>query len=166
MSKRGPKKTPTNILKLRGSQRANDRPKNEPKPKQGMPKPPELIKNSPKAMEEWYRKAQMLYEQGTLTMIDDTALGIYCLTYSLASEALEACKDQGTGKMKLINKTAKGNSIQNPALGIYRTALRDMMKFAAEFGMTPSGRTGINVPEKQTKKQTSAQKWLAKQPGA
>jgi len=164
MGKRGPKKTPTNILKLRGSRRAEDRPKNQPKPKQGMPKPPDFLQG--KALEEWYRKAQMLYEQGTLTLIDDTALGAYCLAYGLMCEALELCQNKKTGKMNLIAKTVNGNFVQYPALGIYRTALRDMMKFAAEFGMTPTGRTGINIPEKQTKKQTSAQKWLAKQSGA
>ncbi|HUX80263.1 MAG TPA: phage terminase small subunit P27 family [Alphaproteobacteria bacterium] len=164
MGKRGPKRTLTHILEQRGSPRAKDRAKNEPKPKLGMPKPPEFLQG--KALEEWYRKAQLLYDQGTLTLIDDTALGAYCLAYGLMCEALEICQNQETGKMKLIQETVNGNFVQYPALGIYRTALRDMVKFAAEFGMTPTGRTGINVPQQQTEKQTSAQKWLAKQTGA
>jgi P27 family predicted phage terminase small subunit len=161
MGKRGPKKIPTNILKLRGSQRANDRPKNEPKPKQGMPEPPKFLQGN--ALEEWYRKAQLLYEQGTLTLIDDMALGAYCLAYGLMCEALELCRNTKTGKMNLIAKTVNGNYVQYPALGIYRTALKDMIRFAADLGMTPSGRTGINVAVVSNKKQTQAEKWLAKQ---
>ena len=163
MGKRGPKKMPTNILKLRGSRRADDRPKNEPQPEQGIPAPPEFLQG--KALEEWHRKAPMLYDQGTLTLIDDMTLAAYCLSYQLTCEALELCQNPTTKKMNLIAKTTNGNFIPYPALSIYKTALRDMVKFAAEFGMTPSARTGINVVDRKERR-TSAQKWLAKQKNA
>ena len=160
MGKRGPKKTPTNILRLRGSRRADDRPKNEPQPRRGMPEPPDYLQGE--ALAEWHRKAELLYEQGTLTLVDDTILAAYCLAYELMLVALEECRKEGQDKLKIITKTVNCNTIQFPALGVYRTALKDMIKFAAELGMTPSGRTGINVPDK-VERRTSAQKWLAKQ---
>ena len=160
MGKRGPKKTPTNILKLRGSERAKDRPKNEPIPKQGMPQPPEFLGGE--ALAEWGRKAPLLYEQGTLTLIDDTALAAYCEAYALYVEALDECYDVELGRTRMLVKRANGDEVKNPVLLILNRARSQMIKLAAEFGMTPSGRTGINVPKPKTKKETKAQKWLLK----
>jgi len=40
-------------------------------------------------------------------------------------------------------KTSNGNAIQNPLVGTANKAAADMMRYAAEFGMTPSARTRI-----------------------
>ena len=42
-------------------------------------------------------------------------------------------------------KTTNGNAIQNPLVGTANKAATDMVRFAAEFGMTPSARSRINV---------------------
>jgi phage terminase small subunit len=42
----------------------------------------------------------------------------------------------------LLIKTSNSNAIQNPFVGIANTAAAAMVRFAAEFGMTPSARAG------------------------
>lgn len=158
MGKRGPKKLPTNILILRGSRRVEDRPKNEPKPRQGMPNPPEILKGE--ALDEWNRKAPLLYEQGTLTLIDNSALAAYCISWALMCAALKLCEED-----KLIETAKNGSPKKSPIVSILRGAYNDMVRLAAEFGMTPSGRANINVPIEHKDKLTEAQQWIAKQNG-
>jgi P27 family predicted phage terminase small subunit len=50
-------------------------------------------------------------------------------------------KDQLTGGLMI--KTSNGNAIQNPLVGTANKAAADMMRYAAEFGMTPSARSRI-----------------------
>ena len=52
-------------------------------------------------------------------------------------------KDQLTGGLMI--KTSNGNAIQNPLVGTANKAASDMMRYAAEFGMTPSARTRIET---------------------
>ena len=162
MGKRGPKKTPTNILKLRGSRRADDRPKNEPQPERGMPKPPKDLDGL--ALEHWFSIAPMLHEQGTLTLIDATALAAFCDAFANYQQLKIECR-VGRSKLVLMLKAKSGNMYPNPLFGMMKSARAEMCRLAAEFGMTPSGRTGINVPDK-VERRTSAQKWLAKQKNA
>ena len=159
MGKRGPKKTPTNILKLRGSERAKDRQKNEPIPKQGMPKPPDWLDGE--GLKEWFKWAQLLYDQGTLTLIDANVLAYYCEAHADFLYAKELCRTRG-GKTAMVIKTTNGNMMTSPAYAIKRHAMALATKLAAELGMSPTGRTEINVPKPKTKEQTKAQKWVEK----
>lgn len=43
----------------------------------------------------------------------------------------------------LIIKTKSGNLIQNPLVGAANKAMADTVRYAAEFGMTPSARTRV-----------------------
>ena len=52
-----------------------------------------------------------------------------------------AQKDHLTGGLMI--KTTNGNAIQNPLVGTANKAAADMMRYAAEFGMTPSARSRI-----------------------
>ena len=40
----------------------------------------------------------------------------------------------------LTLSTSNGNLVQNPMVGTANTAMRDAMKYAAEYGLTPSSR--------------------------
>ena len=57
------------------------------------------------------------------------------------ASAKMAEKDQLTGGLMI--KTSNGNAIQNPLVGTANKAAADMMRYAAEFGMTPSARSRI-----------------------
>ena len=45
--------------------------------------------------------------------------------------------------MHVIVKTKSGNLIQNPLVGVANKAMADMVRYAAEFGLTPSARTRV-----------------------
>lgn len=92
------------------------------------------------ARKEWRRIAGPLHEAGLLKWVDQAALAGYCQAYARWKAAEETVAKSG-----LLIKTTKGNVIQNPAVGIANTALRDMLRIAKEFGMTPSARARIVV---------------------
>jgi P27 family predicted phage terminase small subunit len=48
-------------------------------------------------------------------------------------------------KSAVLIKGIHGNLVRNPALQIQRDASRTMLRFAQEFGLTPSARTQIEV---------------------
>ena len=45
----------------------------------------------------------------------------------------------------LMIKTTNGNAVQNPLVGTANRAMHEMMRYATEFGMTPSSRTRLST---------------------
>jgi P27 family predicted phage terminase small subunit len=113
--------------------------KREPKPAPELPSPPPEL--SAEALQEWKRIAPRLLRVGILTALDRTALAAYCQAYGRWIQAERIVKAEG----ELIVTTHHGNKIPHPALGIANRAMNDAVKFAAEFGMTPSGRSRVGV---------------------
>lgn len=100
------------------------------------------------ALEEWEVVSTALYHQGVLGDVDRAALAAYCQAYGRwrqAEEALEkmAARDQVT--FGLMIKTTNGNAVQNPLVGAANKAMADMVRYAAEFGMTPSSRARLSI---------------------
>jgi P27 family predicted phage terminase small subunit len=94
------------------------------------------------------KPATALYKIGLLSGVDRAALAAYCQAYARWVQAERAIaemakRDQLTGGLMI--KTTNGNAIQNPLVGTANKAATDMVRFAAEFGMTPSARSRINV---------------------
>ena len=90
--------------------------------------------------------ASWLHKIGLLSEVDRAALAAYAQAYGRWVQAERAIarmaeKDQLTGGLMI--KTSNGNAIQNPLVGTANKAASDMMRYAAEFGMTPSARTRI-----------------------
>jgi P27 family predicted phage terminase small subunit len=77
-----------------------------------------------------------------LTEVDLAAISVYCQSYGRWVEAEKLVKAKG-----LTTTTDKGNVIQRPEVGIANTAMRDIISFAKEFGMTPSSRSNIKVDD-------------------
>ena len=42
-------------------------------------------------------------------------------------------------------KTSNGNLVQNPLVGTANKAMSEMMRYAVEFGMTPSARSRVDA---------------------
>ena len=85
---------------------------------------------------------------GILTGVDRAALAAYCQAWGRwrqAERALAAMAalDPVTGALMI--KTKEGNAIQNPLVGVANKAMADMVRYAAEFGMTPSARTRVQA---------------------
>ena len=137
MGKRGPQKTPTHTLQLRGSQLAKDR-KGEPMPKKctGIPLKPRHLQDDGAL---FYKKvSKKLVNIGVLTVVDHEALVVMCEEYQQYKEADTLCKT-------LLIKTSNGNVIQNPAIGIRNKAREALKKSMSYFGMTPSSRASLSI---------------------
>lgn len=96
------------------------------------------------AKAEWKRMNVELHRLGLLTSVDRATFEAYCVSYGvyrLADERLRGlAKLDPTGNGALVVQTKAGNSIHNPIFSIRQKALADMVKYATEFGFTPSSR--------------------------
>lgn len=106
------------------------------------------------AREEWHRLAPALHADGRLTVRDSGAFAAYCSAYSRWRKAEEEVASE-----TLTITTKQGNAIQNPKVGIANAARRDMVRIAAEFGLTPSARA--RFANKGGKKDKVAAKFFA-----
>ncbi len=136
MSKRGPKPTPTAVLRLRGSWRANTRPA-EPRPQPSRPTCPAWLSRDAKL--EWKRVAPQLHRLGLLTQLDRAALAVYCESWSEWVEAKQVISKSGP-----VIAGPHGPR-RNPYVFIAARAAEQLLKWAAELGMTPSARSRVTV---------------------
>jgi P27 family predicted phage terminase small subunit len=143
---RGRKPSPTHLKLVKGN--PGKRPLNgsEPEPEAALPIPPTELCDD--ARIEWERVAAELHRIGVLTTIDRAALAAYCQAYGrwiVAERAIRkmAERDQLTGGLMI--KTTNGNAVQNPLVGTANKAMSDLVRYAAEFGMTPSARSRIHA---------------------
>lgn len=145
---RGRKPKPTHLRLVTGNAGKRSINKAEPKPKSRAPTPPKEL--TPEALAEWQRVSGELERCGLLSGIDRAALAAYCQAYGrwiTAERALAAMAERDTLSGALLIKTSNGNFIQNPLVGIANKAQSDMVRFAAEFGMTPSARSRVKADE-------------------
>src|SRR5665213_222100 len=142
----GRKPKPTHLKLVTGNPGKRALNLREPRPVPAIPVPPaELV---PEARQEWERVSVELHALGILTGIDRAALAAYCQAYGRWTQAEQAiarmaARDELTGGLMI--RTTNGNAIQNPLVGTANKAMADMVRYAAEFGMTPSARTRIEA---------------------
>lgn len=85
-----------------------------------------------------------------MTDVDRAALAAYCQAYGVWAQAERAInKLQVGGEVNgLLMKTTNGNVVQHALIGIANKARADVVRFAAEFGMTPSARSRVEANPK------------------
>lgn len=105
-------------------------------PPRGCPTPPGHL--TTEALEEWHRLAPDLYVAGVLTALDVAALAAYAQAYGLWRQA-----ETAMAGVELVHVTPRGNQIAHPLLNVARRARADMLRFAAELGLTPASRGRI-----------------------
>lgn len=81
-----------------------------------------------------------LERMGVVTVVDRAALAAYCQAWARWIDA-----EAQVAKLGTIVKTANGNLIQNPYLAVANRAMEQMTRLAAEFGMTPSSRSRVQI---------------------
>lgn len=140
---RGPKPKPAALRVIEGNPGKRPiRPMVE-MPRGTLPEPPAALNEL--ARQEWNRVAPGLHALRLLETVDVAALAAYCnawARWSLAESLIaEMAKTNQAGG--LMVKTTKGNVIQNPLVGTSNKAQADMVRYAAEFGMTPSARSRV-----------------------
>ena len=85
-----------------------------------------------------------------MTELDAGALAAYCQAYGRWVEAervIAIMAERDVQLRGLMIRSAKGNHVPNPLIWIANAAMKDMVRYAAEFGMTPSARSRIHVNE-------------------
>jgi P27 family predicted phage terminase small subunit len=144
---RGPRPTPTHLRVLRGN--PDKRPINRPEP---MPVVPIEIPPAPEyligyAREEWDRIAVELHRLNLLTIVDIQVLAAYCQAFKIwrtATEVFTAMAERDPVTLGLMIKATKtGTALQNPVYLTARQASNDMVRHAAEFGLSPAARARI-----------------------
>ena len=146
MGRRGPAPTPSSVLKLRGTLRA-DRTFDEPSPPPGIPNCPEWLTDEAKQV--WYQIAPRLAESGLLTMLDESALARYCTLWVRWKRSEDFIEENGdVFTVKDGNGTPRGVRAF-PQVNAANKLAATLTRIEAEFGMTPSGRSRIHVDVKQ-----------------
>jgi P27 family predicted phage terminase small subunit len=145
MAKTGRPPIPAYLKVLRGN--PDCRPIQEevqPEKPPSIPEPPVHLDQY--ACEEWKRISPECYHLRLLTTLDVQSLAAYCMAYSRWRTAEEILASIGARDPKTRGMLVKGSCdqpIQNPMLMIARTAAREMVRYAGEFGLTPAARARI-----------------------
>lgn len=139
MGKRGPAPSPTPLKIIKGEKPSRIN-RNEPKPDPSprAPSCPAWLSKDAKAV--WGSLAPQLHTKGVLTEWDRESFAVFC---EAVVHHREACKLVDSSAI-LIN-TPHGLT-KNPALQIVRDQASILRGFAQEFGLTPSSRSGIEMP--------------------
>jgi P27 family predicted phage terminase small subunit len=150
---RGRKPTPTALKVLRGNPGKRPINKQEPKPAPKVPDMPMWLSAEGKA--EWRRVVPELDGIGMLTKVDRAALAAYCAAWARLVEAERLIAK--FGHIVFVDPVEIGSDgdmpvfevrpASNPALREARAASQLVRQFCAEFGLTPSARTRISLPE-------------------
>ena len=144
MAIEGRKPKPTHLKLITGNPGKRRLPTDEIQPAVAFPMPPAHLCDDAKV--EWGRIGGELYALQLLTNVDSAVLAAYCQSYAVWKQATEAINTMAKSDQLtrgLMIKTTNGNAIQNPLVGTANKAAADMVRYAAEFGMTPSARTRL-----------------------
>jgi len=137
----GRRPTPTAQLKLRGSYRRDRHGQrdSEPSPPAKLPDRPRWLTGE--ARREWERLGPLLAEQGLLTEWDRSLFSMYCQEWKTY---VTVCRNLRTPEDCTV-LTTKGNVTQHPLVGLKNRTYQNLLRIAAEFGLSPSARTRLHV---------------------
>ncbi len=159
MGKRGPKPTPTAVLKLRGSTLVTGRREAaEVQGPAGTPDAPEWLDQEARAA--WDRVVPLLEGMGVLTRIDGHALARYCRLWSRWRRAEAFIEEKGemyplrddAGKVKYFQ--------QWPQVAVANKLAQQLTRLEGEFGMTPSARSRIQLVPAADERRTDKSKYF------
>jgi len=161
MATTGPKPKPTALKLVTGNPGKRALPKNEAVVALSEPTPPAFLCDDAKV--EWGRVCSALYAAGLMTELDRAALAAYAAAYgrwAQAERAINTMAGKDGINAALLIKTKEGNAIQNPLVGIANKARNDVVRFAAEFGMTPSARSRVSATPEENEKENKAARYF------
>lgn len=151
MGQRGPRPLPANVHALRGN--ASKKPLSQlldgVHPEIEIPGcPPHL---QVEAKKEWKRVSVELEALGLISKIDRGALAAYCSAWAetviCEKKIAQLNAADPNGEAGLVGITPSGYQQMSVWVQIRNRAYDRMMKFAAEFGMSPSARSRVSVSE-------------------
>lgn len=135
---RGRKPKPTEQKKLEGNPGKRALNNQEPKPDIVIPECPPHLQGE--ARKEYQRITPILAKLKVISEADLASLVSYCELWGIYLNATKMLKKEGE-----VLYSDKGNAYINPWKNIQTGAMKDMLRFSVEFGMTPSSRSRIKV---------------------
>ena len=135
---RGRKPKPTEQKKLEGNPGKRGLNNQEPKPETKVPPCPSHLKAE--ARKEWDRVTKKLLALNIISEIDRASLVAYCTAWSMYVKACGKLEKQSE-----VMISENGGMYQNPWVAIRNKAMEQILKFSAEYGMTPSSRARLKV---------------------
>lgn len=143
--KRGPAKTPTALMVLRGNPGKRALPKHEPQPEAGAPKPPADLPEA--AAAEWRAVVDDLAAvPGLLTRADRPTLELYARAMATFRELEGFSAAHGRVIVLRDERGAVRSAQPAPAASLAVKLLSQLRGLAAELGLSPASRTRIQVP--------------------
>jgi len=141
---------PTHLKILDGNPGKRPINRAEPKPRPKPPTMPTWLSREAKA--EWRRVVPELDRIGLLTLVDRAALAAYCEAWSLLRLAQADVEANGVTHYVVEKTYDDGTTIyarvaKNPAVNVMRDAMATIRAFCSEFGLSPSARSRMTVPE-------------------
>ena len=138
---RGPKKTPTAILKMRGAWRAKTR-TGEPQPNSTQLDSPEFL--GPREKIIFDQMSEALYRVGVLTEIDGSSLSRYaiCLVRWIDAEAALSAGTPTHIEIMGDDEKIKGYK-ETPPYMVSCKMHDQLLKLECQFGLTPASRPNL-----------------------
>lgn len=138
----GRKPKPTNLKILEGNPGKRPLPRNEPKPVPIAPERPAWLTGEGRKM--WEKLAPELENLGLLTSIDGEAFAAACQCWKTYVDCQRYLKKNGLTYL-YTNTLGATNEVERPQVKIGQKALDQFRGFCAEFGLTPSSRSRIEI---------------------
>jgi P27 family predicted phage terminase small subunit len=143
MGKRGPKPLPTADKRLRGTLEKSRQAPDELELPPGCPNPPTSLIGD--GRELWRDCAPVLAERGVLSNSDRASFEAMCRAFQSARDAEKELAKEGR-----VIPGERGNVI-NPWEKIAIQRWAEVVRFSAEFGLTPAARSRISAPDQKKK---------------
>ena len=141
MGKRGPAKKPTALRALQGNPGKRQL-TNEPMPAGDVKRPYGLKTAFPRVAKRWDGLAPLLAGAGLLSPADLPGFLLMLHHLDISQQALDMIKQDGLTRFD-ENRVER----KHPALQIFRDNSAAARQWITQFGMTPSSRSGLTVPE-------------------
>ena len=140
MGLRGPRPTPTPILKLRGTHRPGRR-RNELRVKPSRPRCPVYLKGA--AKRAWEQVVPLLLEMNVICKLDRSALARYCEDLALERACRDFIAKHGRSYPIRDQKGALKCLVPFPEMNQLHKLGERLRRAEAEFGLTPAARVRL-----------------------
>ena len=147
MSNAGRPRTPTAALRLRNSRWANRNP-DEPQPDPTIPECPDWLDD--RARGEWDRIVPRLLAMNLLFKLDVSALARYCRLWSRWRQAEDFLTEHGQVHIRHAEDGSVLPMTAFPQTRIASDLAAHLIRLEQQFGLTPSARSSIEIPEAPT----------------
>lgn len=143
MGRRGPARMPTEVLKMVGSHRAKHRDAVEPKPPKETPDASVQMSEAEQLVFD--RVCDHLRSMQLEASTDGDAVARYAKGLVRYNEVCAV-----TDKYGESYETPKGDIRRRPESSIRNELENTLLKLEREFGLTPSARAGIEIPDRKS----------------